>query len=315
MTKPVLLIAQPILAPLTGVLAEDYELVRLWEHPDLAAFLAGEGQRIEAIVAAGEGPLGPDLLGGLPRLRLIACVSAGYDGVDVGWCAGRGIAVTHSPGVNAEDVADHAVGAAICAWRGIAEGHKRVREGRWTESDRGPMRPSLRGRKVGIVGLGGIGAAIATRMAAFGCPIAWWGPNPKPDAAWPMAESLMALAKASDLLFVALRAGPESRRLVNRGVIEAVGSRGLICNVSRGFVIDQDALISALKDGRLGYAALDVFDPEPTTAETWAGVPNLVLTPHTAGATLESVPAMVAMMRENLRRHFAGEPLATPVRV
>ena len=315
MPKPVLLIAQPILAPLTGVMAEDYELVRLWEHPDLAAFLVGEGQRVEAIVAAGEGPLGPDLLGGLPKLSLIACVSAGYDGIDVGWCAARGIPVTHSPGVNAEDVADHAVAAAIAAWRGIVEGDRLVREGRWTASHRGAMRPSLKGRKVGVVGLGGIGEAIAARMSVFGCPVAWWGPNPKPDAPWPMAQTLLELAQASDLLFVAVRAGSDNRHLIDRAVIEAVGPRGLICNVSRGFVIDQAALIGALKDGRLGHAALDVFDPEPTTAETWAGAPNVVLTPHTAGGTLDGVPAMVALMRENVRRHFAGEPLATPVRV
>ena len=314
MAKPVVLIAQPILAPLTGILDQDYDLVRLWEHPDAAAFLAGEGQRIEAIVAAGEGPLANALLAGMPRLGLIACVSAGYDGIDIGWCANRGLPVTHSPGVNAEDVADHAVAAAIAAWRGIVEGDRRVREGRWTASDRGSMRPSLKGRRAGIVGLGGIGLAIASRIAAFGCPVAWWGPRDKPQAPWPRAASLLDLAQGSDLLFVAAHGGPETRGLIDAAVIEAVGPQGLICNVSRGFVIDQPALIAALKDGRLGHAALDVFDPEPTAAETWAGVPNVVLTPHTAGGTLDSVQAMVGLMRENLRRHFAGEPLATPVR-
>ncbi|HEY2659352.1 MAG TPA: NAD(P)-dependent oxidoreductase [Caulobacteraceae bacterium] len=313
MSKPVLLIAQAILAPLTGRLEPDYELLRLWDYPDRDTFLAGDGQRVQAIVAAGEGVLEPAFLAGLPSLKLIACVSAGYDGIDPAWCAANGVAVTHSPGVNAEDVADHAVGAAIAAWRGIVDGDRRVREGRWTDTDRGPTRGSLKGRAVGVVGLGGIGQAVAVRMAAFGCRVAWWGPRPKPDASWPLADSLMVLAETSDLLFVTVRADAASRGLIDRTVIEAVGPRGLICNVSRGFVIDQPALIAALKDRRLGYAALDVFDPEPTSAEIWRDVPNAVLTPHTAGATFDSLPHMVGLMTENLRRHFAGEPLKTPI--
>ncbi len=314
MTKPVLLIAQAILAPLMGRLEGDYELLRLWDYPDRRILLAGDGQRVQAIVAAGEGLLEPSLLAGLPNLKLIACVSAGYDGIDVPWCSTRGIAVTHSPGVNADDVADHAVGAAIAAWRGIVDGDRRVREGRWTDTDRGPMRRALKGRGVGVVGLGAIGEAIATRMAAFGCRIAWWGPNAKPTVPWPRIDSLVGLAEASDLLFIAARADEASRGLIDRSVIDAVGRQGLICNVSRGFVIDQQDLIAALKEGRLGHAALDVFDPEPTPAEIWRAVPNVVLTPHTAGATLDSVQAMVALTVENLRRHFAGEALKTPIR-
>ena len=314
MTKPVLLIAQALLAPMTPVLERDYELLRLWDYPDAAAFLAQDGGRVEAIVALGEGVQDPAFLAAMPRLRLIACVGAGYDGIDVAWCAAHGVAVSNSPGLNAEDVADHAVAAAVAAWRGIVEGDRHVREGRWTISDRGPTRRSLKGRAVGVVGLGSIGAAIGSRMAAFGCRVAWWGPNPKLLARWPRADSLMTLAKASDLLFVAVRAGAGNRGLIDQAVIEAVGPQGLLCNVSRGFVVDQPALIAALKDGRLGHAALDVFDPEPTPAELWRDVPNVVLTPHTAGGTLESVPAMVALTRENLRLHFAGKPLKTPVK-
>ena len=312
--KPTLLIAQAMLGPLAAPLNSGYRVLKLWDYADIDAFVAAAGAAVEAIVAAGEGLLSPDFLARLPRLKLIACVSAGYDGIDTAWCAAHGIAVTHSPGVNNEDVADHAVGASIAAWRGIVDGDRRVREGRWTETDRGPMRASLKGRKVGVVGLGAIGEAIGTRMTAFGCRVSWWGPRPKPQAAWPMAASLIDLAKDSDLLFVAVRADAASRGLVDRTVIDAVGPRGLICNVSRGFVIDQAALIAALRDGRLGYAALDVFDPEPTSAEVWRDVPNVVLTPHTAGSTFESIPAMIGLTLENLRRHFAGEPLKTPVR-
>jgi len=312
--KPAILIAQPMLAPLLPVLEQAYEVHRLWEHEaDLSGFLAGPGRRVRAIVAAGEGKLGPDLLGALPSLGLIACVSAGYDGIDVAWCRAHGLAVTHSPNVNSEDVADHAIGAAIAAWRGIADGDRRVREGRWTAESRGPLWQSLKGRRAGIVGLGAIGKAVAHRLPAFGIEVAWWGPRAKPDEELPRAESLVALAKASDLLFVTLRADASNVGLIDRAVIEAVGPRGLICNVSRGSAIDQPELVAALGDGRLGYAALDVFSPEPTDVAVWAGLRNVVLTPHTAGSTFESIPAMVGLTLENLRRYFAGEPLATPV--
>lgn len=313
-SEPILLVAPPILGPLSAGLPGPFTVERLWEVADLPAFLADRGDRVAVIVTVGEFPLAPELLAGLPNLKLIACITAGYDAIDIGWCRAHGVAVTHSPAVNAEDVADHAVGAAIAAWRGIVAGDRWVREGRWTPTDRGSMqRRSLKGRAVGVVGLGHIGQAIGERMQAFGTRIAWWGPNPKPDAAWPRAESLLALAEASDLLFVAVRAGPANRHLVDGPVIEAVGPQGLVCNVSRGPVVDQAALIAALKDGRLGMAALDVFDPEPTSAELWRDIPQAVLTPHTAGATQESVPAMIALTRENLRRFFAGEPLATPI--
>ena len=165
----------------------------------------------------------------------------------------------------------------------------------------------------GIVGPGHIGTAIGRRMEAFRANIAWWGPNPKPGIAWPRFDTLIELAQASDLLFVAVRAGPANVKLIDTAVIEAVGPKGLICNVSRGFVVDQDALIAALKDGRLGSAALDVFEPEPTSAELWRDVPNAVLTPHTAGSTFDSIPAMIGLTFENIRRFFAGEPVANPI--
>jgi lactate dehydrogenase-like 2-hydroxyacid dehydrogenase len=312
--RPVVLVSHEMLARLSARLEPDYEVLRLWEHPDVAAFLAGPGQTVRALVSAGEVRLDKQLLAAMPKLGLIACVSAGYDGYDVPWCRAHGIEVTHSPGLNNEDVADHAVGAAIAAWRRIVAGDRIVREGLWEPTGVQRVSPSLGGRAVGVVGLGDIGAAIARRMAAFGTDVAWWGPNPKPDAPWPRAESLLALAERSNLLFVAARAHDGNHHLIDRAVIEAVGARGLICNVSRGSLVDQAALIAALKDGRLGYAALDVFETEPTSAELWRDVPNTVLTPHSAGATYETLPRMIALTLENLRRFFAGEPLATPAK-
>ncbi|HEY9217840.1 MAG TPA: NAD(P)-dependent oxidoreductase, partial [Phenylobacterium sp.] len=171
-----------------------------------------------------------------------------------------------------------------------------------------------RGRKVGIVGLGHIGVAIAERCIPFGMEIAWWGPNPKPDAKWPRAESLKALAEWCDILMIASAANAQNRGMIDREIIEAVGPRGMIVNVGRGSIIAEDELISALKDKRLGRAALDVFEEEPTPLERWADVPGaVVLTPHIAGGTVESMPAMVGQAIENIRRHLAGEALLSPV--
>jgi lactate dehydrogenase-like 2-hydroxyacid dehydrogenase len=154
---------------------------------------------------------------------------------------------------------------------------------------------------------------VARRAAAFDLSVSWWGPREKPEAPWPRAESLLALAQASDILVVAAKADDETRGLISKEVIEVLGPKGLLVNISRGQVVDEDALIAALKAGRLGMAALDVFQTEPTMAERWADVPNTVLTPHTAGATTGAIPKMMALTLENLRRFFAGKPLVNPV--
>jgi lactate dehydrogenase-like 2-hydroxyacid dehydrogenase len=311
-TQPVLLLSHEMLLPLQATLEPTYRVLRLWEHPDRLKFLEGAGREVQAIVHAGEFKLQKDMLAEMPRLGLIACVSVGYDGVDVPWCKAHGIAVTHSQGLNADDVADHAVGSFLAAWRGIVTGDRMVREERWTHAERMRPRPGLNGRRAGIVGLGHIGMAIARRVEPFGLTVGWWGPNDK-DTHWPKAPSLPALARESDVLFVACRGDAANHNLISKAVIEAVGPRGCIVNVARGSVIDEAALIEALKTGTLGMAALDVFEQEPTPAARWADVPNTVLTPHTAGGTLESIPRMVGQTVENLRRYFQQEPLLSPV--
>jgi lactate dehydrogenase-like 2-hydroxyacid dehydrogenase len=232
--------------------------------------------------------------------------------VDVAWARARGLQVSHSPGVNHEDVADHAMGLILVAWRKILAGDAQLRAGAWKPTEK-LITPTLGGRRLGIVGLGGIGAALARRAEAFGLEITWWGPREKPDAPWPRRPDLTALAAASDILAVTCRANDETRGLITRAVLDVLGPDGLLVNVSRGQVVDEGALIDALKDGRLGMAALDVFHKEPTPPDRWEDVPNTVLTPHTGGATAAAVPKMIALTLENLRRYFAGEPLANPV--
>ncbi len=312
MTKPVVLLSHPRLEQSAHLLAEDYQVERLWTQ-DQAVLHAGAGKEVEAIVTAGEVVLTPELLLGLPKLKLIACVPVGYDGVDVPWCRAHGIEVTHAPWLNSDDVADHTIGLMLAAWRGLVSGHEYIMSGEWQKGWR--MRPfgSLSGKTIGIVGLGHIGVQVAKRAEVFGLSVAWWGPNPK-DVPWTRYETVTELAAASDILVVACRADETTRNLIDEPVLNALGKRGLLINVARGRVVDEDALIAALKDKRLGMAALDVFWEEPTPAARWAEVPNIVLTPHTAGASAETVVKMVGQALENLRRHFAGEPLLSPVR-
>lgn len=305
--KPAVLVVQPHLAPIAAMLEADFTVWRLWQAPPLEA-----SHTIGALVVAGEFPVDEALAESLPNLGLIACFTAGYDGVDLAWAAGRGLKVSHSPGVNHEDVADQAIGLMLAAWRGLIEGDAIVREGRWRPTEK-RITPSLGGRRLGVVGLGAIGEATARRAETFGLEVAWWGPNAKPDARWRRAESLLQLAEESDILIVAARATEGARGMIDQGVMEALGPSGLLVNVARGQIVDEAALIAALKDGRLGMAALDVFETEPTPADRWADAPNVVLSPHTAGATSGALPKMVALTRENLRRFFAGEPLANPV--
>ena len=307
MSQPLALIVVRFLTVLEPAFqAGGLTTARAWELTD------DERARVRSIVHAGEVVLTPEYLSTLPALGLIACVSVGYDGIDVGWCRANGIEVTHARGLNAEDVADHAIGLMLAAWRNIPTLDRTVREGRWVQEERIGSQPSLGGRTLGIVGLGHIGAAVARRAEAFRLSVQWWSPRAR-DAPWPRADSLLALARASDILVVCSRADRSNRGMISAEVIEAVGAHGIIVNVGRGSLIDEPALRTALKEGQLWRAALDVFTQEPTPAELWADVPGAVLTPHTAGSSNEAVPLMVAQAIDNVQRFLAGEAVASPV--
>ena len=205
-------------------------------------------------------------------------------------------------------MADLAVLMALALVRDLIFHDRFVRSGDWTATPP-PFGRSMSSQRVGIVGLGHIGTAIARRLAPFGCEIAWWGPRDKPDVQWPRQPALADLARWSNVLMVAARAEATSRGLISAEVIEALGAGGFLVNVSRGFVMDEAALKSALKAGRLGGAALEVFAREPALGSDWADVPNLLLTPHVGGATMGSIRAAIASAVDNVRRHFEGEPL------
>lgn len=305
--RPLVLVAQPHMAPLLAVLSPFYDVMPLWEESGRAKLA-----QARVLVTAGEFRLAPAMLEQMRALRLIACFTVGYDGVDLDWARAHGVAVTHGGNANADDVADHAIGLIIAHRRRIVSGDRMLRAGEWTPDGKTLTR-SLAGAQLGIVGMGSIGAAIAVRAEPMRMEISWWGPRAKPALPWPCADSLAALAQKSDILVVAAKATEENRGMISAAILDALGGNGLLVNVARGQLVDEEALIAALRSGRLGGAALDVFESEPTSPRRWADVPNCVLTPHTGGATQEAVGRMAQMLLANLKAHFAGEPLVSPV--
>ena len=302
-----LLVGQPLLAPLLPLLQGNYDVIALWESPT-----PDELAKVDATVWAGEFPFPMTLMDAMPRMGLIACFTVGYDGVDLDLARRRGIAVAHGGNANAEDVADHTIGLMIAHRRWIVGGDRHLRAGQWTIEAK-TRTHSMHSARLGIVGMGAIGVAVAERSQAMKMPIAWWGPRDKPAIAWPRAATLHALALDSDILVVAAKADESNRGMIDAAIMTALGPNGLLVNVARGQLVDENALIEALKAGRLGGAALDVFDPEPTDPARWIDVPNVVLTPHTGGATHEAVARMAETLMGNLASHFAGVPLPSPV--
>ncbi len=303
----------PMLAGLARFFPPDITLVNSADFPSIAA-MAEAHPDIAAVFTFGGSRLTAEMLAPLKAVKLVQCYGAGYDGIDVAGLKARGIVLANCPNTNNEDVADTAVGLFVALVRDIVAGHGRVVSGAWGRGERGGIRPSIRQLKAGIVGMGAIGQSIARRLPGFGMTdIAWWGPNAKPEIALPRSNSVLELARASDVVFMAGRADETSRGLFSAEVIEAIGPNGYLINVSRGFTVDEDALIAALKDGRIGGAGLDVFLEEPTPAARWAEVPNVVLSPHMAGGGKGAMEAMTKLSIENLTLFFAGQPVKTPV--
>jgi lactate dehydrogenase-like 2-hydroxyacid dehydrogenase len=312
--KPVIL-AHPGLGGLIAPFQGTYEVVTWPKTPDqAAAFHQDVAAKVSAAVVIGSTGLPAEAYAALPNLKAICAFGAGVDGIDAAQCRARGILVGNCPAANAEDVADFAVGLLLDVERRLTLGDRLLRDGGWRGIPAFPTPPrGLKGLKAGIVGLGAIGLATAHRLAAFGCEIRWFGPRPKPDAPWAYEPDLMALARWSDALLLTLRPDPGTERMINADIIAALGPEGVLINVARGSVVAEEALIAALKEGRLGGAGLDVFETEPTPTERWVDVPNTVLTPHIAGASRQSVMTMVMMVLANLAAVHGGRPMPTPV--
>ncbi len=272
----------------------------------------GALSKVSAIVGTGAAKVDRKLLMMLPNVKLIAICGVGYDGIDVEAAKEKGIVVTHTPGVLTDDVADLAMVLLLSIGRRIPQADRFVRNGDWVD-DVFPLTRKVSGTRLGIVGMGRIGRAIAKRAAAFDMPIAYTGRAPKADVPYPFHTSVAALAAQVDYLVVAVPGGDATDKLINAEVLQALGPKGYLVNIARGSVVDQPVLVQALKDKAIAGAALDVFWDEPIVDPELRRLPNMVFTPHIASATDETRRAMVALTLDNLRAFFDKAPLPTPV--
>jgi hydroxypyruvate reductase len=295
---------------------ERYELLNAAGKRLSEMFAAEELAEVRAMVTAGGAPLGADAMDMLPKLGAIICYGTGYEGVDLAAAAKRGIAVGHSPGANASSVADIAVMLMLAAVRRLVVADNYVRSGDWVGRKPTPMmRPQagMRGRKIGVYGLGEIGRKIAARAAAFETEVGYFSRTTY-DVPYRHFPTLQALADWCSVLVVAVRASADTVNAVDADILRRLGGGGIVVNISRGSVVDQQALVTALTDGTIAGAGLDVFAKEPHAPDALTALPNVALTPHLGGHTLESHVAMQDCVLANLEAFFAGQPLPYEVK-
>ena len=279
---------------------------------DAAIVAAGAG-RIRAIARGAHVGIGAELMGRLPALEIVASFGVGYDGIDLAHAASRGIVVTNTPDVLTEEVADTTLGLLIMTVRELSAAERHLRAGRWTAGNYPLTRATLRDRTVGIVGLGRIGLAIARRLDAMGLPVVYHTRNPRPGVPYRHYPDLTAMARDVDILIVVLPGNAETKNLVGRPVLEALGPDGILINVGRGTVVDEAALAEALASRTIFAAGLDVFADEPHVPEALIALDNVVLLPHVGSASVHTRDAMGQVVVDNLESWFGkGRPL-TPV--
>ena len=296
-------------------IGEKFELLDAGGKPPNEMFSADELGSIRAMITAGGSPLPGRMMDLMPKLGAIVCYGTGYDGVDLKAAAERKITVGHSPGANAASVADIAVTLLLAATRRLLVLDNYVRSGDWAAAKPSPMmRPQagMPGRKIGVYGIGEIGRKIAARCAAFESEVGYFSRS-KRDLPYQYFPSLEALADWCSVLMIAVRAGPETHHVVGADILSRLGEDGYVVNIARGSVIDQGALVKALTEKTIAGAGLDVYAKEPQAPDALTTLPNVVLTPHTGGHTLESHRAMQDCVIANLTAFFAGKPLAYPV--
>lgn len=309
--KPDVLVAAPMYPAAIAAVEREFNAHKLWLAENRQTFLAEIGGRIRGMTTTGMVGANRALIESLPELEIIACFGVGYDAVDVEAAREHGVIVTNTPDVLTDCVADLALALLLMTARRLGEAERHLRAGKWLQGPF-PLATTVGGKLCGIVGLGRIGRAIAARAEAFGMDIAYYGPRPK-DVPYPYYNDLIALAQDCAFLVVCAPGGPRTCHLVNGAVLEALGPQGTLINIARGSVVDEQALIAALRNGRLGGAGLDVFEHEPRVPEELMALEKVVLLPHVGSATHETRAAMGELTVANLRAHFAGQPVLTPV--
>ncbi|WP_076997371.1 2-hydroxyacid dehydrogenase [Variovorax sp. KK3] len=309
--RPEVLVVAPLMPFLMEALQREYVVHDRTHVNDPSAF-AAIAPRIRGVVANGEAKVPLALMDQLPALEVISVFGVGYDGVDVPAAHERKVPVTNTPEVLNDDVADLAIGLLLSIARRIPQADRFVRDGQWPQGPF-PLNRKVSGARLGLVGIGRIGQAIAKRARAFGMSIAYTARSPREGVDGTYHADPVALAAAVDFLVVITPGGAGTRGLIDARVLEALGPQGYLVNVARGSVVDEPALVEALQKGTIAGAALDVFAAEPQVPEALWAMPNVVLTPHMASGTRQTREAMAQLTFDNLRAHFAGKPLLTPV--
>jgi lactate dehydrogenase-like 2-hydroxyacid dehydrogenase len=302
----------PLKPSLAATLAERYDALALPDDDTRAAFLAEHGPAIGAVVTTGRTGVPAELMAQLPSLGAILNFGVGYDTTDVEAAAERGVLVANTPDVLTDCVADTAIGLTIDTLRGLSAADRFVRRGDWPRAGY-PLTRKVSGSRVGILGLGRIGRAIATRFEAFGCPISYHSRREVPGSRYTYAATPAALAADVDVLVVATSGGSGTQHLVDRTVLEALGPEAYLINIARGSVVDQDALVELLVAGDIAGAGLDVYTDEPTVPTELMDLDNVVLLPHLASGTVETRAAMEQLTLDNLDRWLADGTVLTPV--
>ncbi|TRW86283.1 2-hydroxyacid dehydrogenase [Mycolicibacterium sp. 018/SC-01/001] len=304
----------PLKPSLEQTLVKEYGARTLPESSDKrATFLAEHGAEITAVVTSGRTGVDAELMAALPHLGAVINFGVGYDTTDVNAAAARGIGVSNTPDVLTDCVADTAVGLLIDTLRQFSASDRYVRAGRWPVDGSYPLTRQVSNTRVGIIGLGRIGTAIAHRLSAFGCTISYHNRNRVADSPYAYAASPVELARGVDVLVIAAAGGDGTRGLVGREVIDALGADGYLINIARGSVVDEEALVSALLQRKLAGAGLDVFAHEPKVPEVLFGLDTVVLLPHVASGTVQTRAAMEALTLRNLESYLSTGELVTPV--
>jgi lactate dehydrogenase-like 2-hydroxyacid dehydrogenase len=295
-------------------LNEAFAVHRYFEAEDKAGFLSKVGPEIRGIATRGELGANRAMIDACPNLEIISVYGVGFDAVDLSACRERGIRVTNTPDVLTNDVADLGVAMMLCHSRGMIGAETWVKDGSWAAKGLYPLKRRVWGRRAGVLGLGRIGYEVAKRLKGFDMEIAYSDVGPKSFAeGMEFIADPVKLAERSDFLFVTLAASADTRHIVGREVIAALGPEGMLINISRASNIDEEALLDALESGSLGSAALDVFEGEPKLNPRFLKLDNVLVQPHHASGTIETRKAMGQLVRDNLTAHFAGNPLPTPV--
>jgi lactate dehydrogenase-like 2-hydroxyacid dehydrogenase len=290
-----------------------FTLHRAFAAPDQEAFISSIAPKVRAIAAvAGHGPVNSAIMSRFPGLEIVSSFGVGYDHIDAKWAGEHGIIVTNTPDVLNEEVADTALGLTLCTIRHLPQAERYLRQGNWPKHGDYQLTPSLRDRTVGIVGMGRIGKAIARRFDAMKVPVVYHSRRPA-DVPYKHYPNLLDMAGDVNLMIVITPGGAATKNLVNAEVLKALGPEGILINVARGSVVDEEALIKALKDKAILSAGLDVFANEPHVPQELMELENVVLLPHVGSASHATRRAMDELVANNIISWFSGKGALTPV--